>query len=74
MNKLITFLPNLVRAGVKLWTKSKEWNTKKKIAVFAIAPVALILFSVVVGLFGPENAQIAAQILTEFMTAFAEMM
>jgi len=74
MKGLIMLIPNLVRSGLKLWEVSKEWNAKKRIAVFAITPVALILFSVVVGVFGKENAQVAAQILTEVMMAFADMM
>lgn len=74
MKGLIMLIPNLVRSGLKLWEVSKEWNAKKRIAVFAITPVALILFSIVVGIFGKENAQVAAQILTEVMMAFADMM
>ena len=74
MKGLIMLIPNLVRSGLKLWEVSKEWNAKKRIAVFAITPVALILFSIVVGIFGKENAQVAAQILTEVMMSFADMM
>lgn len=74
MKGLLMLIPNMVKAGVKLWSVSKEWNAKKRIAVFAITPIALILFSVVVGVFGQDNAQVAAQILTEVMMAFADMM
>lgn len=74
MNKLITLLPRMITSGVKLWQSSREWSAKKRIAVFAIAPASLILFSVVVGVFGPDNAQIAAEILTAVMSAFADMM
>ncbi len=74
MKGLIMLIPNLVRSGLKLWEVSREWNAKKRIAVFAITPVALILFSIVVGIFGKENAQVAAQILTEVMMSFADMM
>lgn len=74
MKGLLMLVPNLVKAGFKLWETSKEWNAKKRIAVFAITPAALILFSIVVGVFGEQNAQIAAQILTEVMLSFADAM
>lgn len=74
MKGLITFLPNLVKAGFKLWEKSKEWDAKKRIVVFTVIPVSLIVFSIVVGLFGEENARVAAEILTQVMTAFADML
>lgn len=72
MKSLITLLPNLVRSGFSLWEKSKELDTKKRIALFAIIPASLILFSVVVSVFGEESARIAAEILTQVMTVIAE--
>lgn len=74
MKNLLMIIPNLLKSGLTLWQASKEWNAKKRIAVFAITPAALILFSVVVGVFGEENARIAAEILTQTMTAFADML
>lgn len=74
MKGLIMFLPNLVKAGFRLWEKSKEWDAKKRMVVFTVIPASLILFAVVVGMFGEENARIAAEILTQTMTAFADML
>lgn len=72
MKGLIMLIPNLVKSGFSLWEKSKEWNAKKRIAIFAIVPIALIIFSLVVWFVGPEHATLAAQILTETMQAFAD--
>jgi hypothetical protein len=74
MNGVLMLVPNLVKAGFKVWETSKEWSAKKRIASFAIAPAALILFSIVVGVFGEHSAQIAAQILTEVMLTIADAM
>ena len=65
-------IPNLVKAGFKLWETSKEWNAKKRIAIFVIIPVSLIIFSLVVWIVGPEYAQLAAQILTETMISISD--
>ena len=72
MKALIRIIPNLVSAAAKLWTTHKEWSTKKKIAVYAIAPISLIVFTLVVKYAGWENAAMAAQLITEMLTAFAE--
>ena len=45
MKNLVMLIPNLAKAGFKLWETSKEWNAKKRIAIFAIIPASLIIFS-----------------------------
>ena len=72
MKNLVMLIPNLVKAGFKLWETSKEWEAKKRIAIFAIVPASLIILSLVVWLVGPEYAQLAAQILTDTMTVISE--
>lgn len=74
MKGLVMLIPNLVKAGFKLWETSKEWNAKKRIAIFAIVPASLIIFSLVVWFVGPEYAQLAAQILTDTMIAISDSM
>lgn len=74
MKTLITFIPSLVKAGFKLWEKSKEWSAKKRIAVLIVAPLALVATSLTVYFVGPEHAQFAVQLLTETLEAFAQHM
>lgn len=71
MKALIRMIPNMIAAGAKLWETHKEWSAKKKIAVYALAPVSLIVFTLVVKYAGWENAAMAVELLTEMLEAFA---
>lgn len=74
MQTLIRLLPNLVKGGLSLWEKSKEWNAKKRIAMMIAVPVSLVAVSSAVYAFGWESVAFAAQILTELLAAFSEAM
>lgn len=71
MKALIRLIPNMITAGAKLWATHKEWSAKKKIAIYTLAPVSLIVFTLVVKYAGWENAAMAAQLITEMLEAFA---
>ncbi len=71
MKALIRLIPNMITAGTKLWATHKEWSAKKKIVIYTLAPVSLIVFTLVVKYAGWENAAMAAQLITEMLEAFA---
>ncbi len=66
---LVKWLPNLVKSGVRAWEVSKAWNTKKKVAVLCVIPLALIVFALVVNFVGVENAAVAADLMIRMLEA-----